>query len=301
MLDEKDCLFVSSFGIAKSMEQSPIMFKDYAQYNFNYNNQYGETVYVRVVDVPIFFNSHINNFKEPIILITGDMDTTVPDDISNCLEYCNNPKILLWYAQNLNSNNFHEKLKHLPIGLDYHTLNLYNGHMHDWGNKISPLEQEKELLLIKQDNDINNVIKNKAVTNFQLTINGYYSRREVHRKFVFDNLKDNLCVIWLEKQKRIDFWKTCTKYAFVICPFGNGLDTHRTWETLCLGRIPIISKSPLNHVFEGLPILEIDDWNKINEEFLEEQFKNIIEKWDTYNWEKLNLKYWIDKIHNLNI
>ena len=31
-------------------------------------------------------------------------------------------------------------------------------------------------------------------------------------------------------------------YMFVICPEGNGIDTHRMWEALYLRTIPIIKK-----------------------------------------------------------
>jgi hypothetical protein len=49
-------------------------------------------------------------------------------------------------------------------------------------------------------------------------------------------------------------------------------------------------------VFEDLPIVEIDDWNKINEEWLEQNYNNVVQKWDLYNWDKLSLKYWVNKI-----
>jgi hypothetical protein len=297
-MDESNCYFVSSFGLAKSMCQYPIMYKNGAKYNFNYDNIYGETVYVRIVDVISFFDLYLEKFKEPIILVTGDMDTTVPDDILNCLQYCDNPKILLWYAQNLNITT-HSKLRHLPIGLDYHTLNLCNTNVHEWGNKSTPNEQEIELLALKNSmKKIQYVINNKAVTNFHLSTYGHPLRRQQNREPVLHALKNNSSVIWLERQKRLDFWKSCDKQAFVICPFGNGLDTHRTWEVLCLGRIPIIGKSYLNKVFEDLPVVEIDDWNKLSQEWLEQKYKIIVEKWDLYNWDKLSLKYWVNKIKN---
>ena len=294
--NEKNCYFVSSFGLAKSMTQSPTMFKNGAKYSFNYNNKYGDTVYIRIVDIITFFQLYLEKFREPIILVTGDMDTTVPDDILICLQYCNHPKIILWYAQNLNIDT-HLKLRHLPIGLDYHTLNLSETNIHIWGDKMKPLEQETQLLSLKHNiKCIKEVINNKAISNFHLSTYGYPLRRQYNREPILNTLKNKSCVVWLDRQKRIDFWKSCENYAFIICPFGNGLDTHRTWEVLCLGRIPIIGKSHLNKLFEDLPVVEIDDWNKINEEWLEENYNNVVQKWDLYNWDKLSLKYWVNKI-----
>ena len=34
------------------------------------------------------------------------------------------------------------------------------------------------------------------------------------------------------------------KCEYVICPIGNGIDTHRFWETIYLGRIPVVLNSP---------------------------------------------------------
>jgi hypothetical protein len=300
--DESKCHFVSSHGLIKSMIQHPKTITTnlgrHILYNFNFDNNYKETIYIRTDDIPSFFKYNLDNFKNPIILISGDMDTTIPDDIENFMDYYNNPKIILWYAQNLNLEQNYSKLRHLPIGLDYHTLGSCN-FKHLWGYKISPLDQDKELFTLRNKiKNIKDVIPDKAVANFHLSTFFGPIRRQNYREPIFNILQHKTCVIWLDRQIRLEFWKSCEICAFVICPFGNGLDTHRTWETLCLGRIPIIGKSNLNTLFQDLPFVEVEDWNQLSEEFLEEKYKNIIEKWDKYNWNKLTLEYWVNKIKN---
>lgn len=54
-----------------------------------------------------------------------------------------------------------------------------------------------------------------------------------------------------------------SNYKYVACPRGNGLDTHRFWETLYRGRYPIIisdnwSKNLASH---NLPFITVDDWS----------------------------------------
>lgn len=46
-------------------------------------------------------------------------------------------------------------------------------------------------------------------------------------------------------------------FDFIFCPRGNGIDTHRLWETLYRGRIPILIESEHTKRFKniGLPIL----------------------------------------------
>jgi hypothetical protein len=99
-----------------------------------------------------------------------------------------------------------------------------------------------------------------------------------------------------ERIKRFETWKNQIKYAFVLSPFGHGLDCHRTWEALCLGCIPIVIKSGLDPLYEGLPVLILNSYKEITTELLE---KTIIEfkdkKWDM---EKLKLEYWVNKINS---
>ena len=128
------------------------------------------------------------------------------------------------------------------------------------------LEHNKVLKIFSQNNILNH--DPLAITNFHLAMSGPPRRREF-RNPIYNILKDKNCVIWLSKQIRSKFWKNMNDYTFVICPFGNGLDTHRAWEVLCLGRIPIIEKSGLNKVYENLPVVEVSDWNIIDEKFLE--------------------------------
>jgi hypothetical protein len=52
------------------------------------------------------------------------------------------------------------------------------------------------------------------------------------------------------------------KSLFVVCPRGNGLDTHRVWEALYLGAIPIIKKSEIFAALEGWPVWIVDSWDE---------------------------------------
>ena len=86
-------------------------------------------------------------------------------------------------------------------------------------------------------------------------------------------------------------------HKFVICPEGNGIDTHRTWETLYMGTIPIEKRNINNQFYIDLPICFVNDWNKITEKFLESEYIRI--KQSMLDTDKLDFKYWKNKI-NIN-
>ena len=89
-----------------------------------------------------------------------------------------------------------------------------------------------------------------------------------------------------------------SQYKFVLSPPGAGMDCHRTWEALYIGCIPIVITSKIDELYEGLPIVVVKDWNEITKEFLERKYHEIMKnkKENKYNMEKLELKYWTDKL-----
>ena len=83
-----------------------------------------------------------------------------------------------------------------------------------------------------------------------------------------------------------------------MAPPGNGIDTHRTWECLMVGTIPILIHSPMNSLYDDLPVLiiSIEDIHEITEEYLNRKYIEIFENKDKYNFEKLYTPYWKSKI-----
>jgi hypothetical protein len=93
---------------------------------------------------------------------------------------------------------------------------------------------------------------------------------------------------------RKEFLKEIRNHEFVLCPRGNGVDTHRLWETLYMGSIPIVKNDIAHSEWQDLPILFINDWNEITEERLLVEKKRI--ESTSWNFEKLRVGYWIDRI-----
>lgn len=62
-----------------------------------------------------------------------------------------------------------------------------------------------------------------------------------------------------------EWYATLSEYSLVLCPRGNGLDTHRAWDTLYLGRIPVVVSSPMDAAFDGLPVIILASWDEIDD------------------------------------
>jgi hypothetical protein len=64
-------------------------------------------------------------------------------------------------------------------------------------------------------------------------------------------------------------------HHFVFCPPGNGEDTHRMWEALYCGAIPVIRQSPAMREFRDLPLVEVGDLTQLTAAGL----RTILENW----------------------
>ena len=53
--------------------------------------------------------------------------------------------------------------------------------------------------------------------------------------------------------------------------------------------------TPIDSLFDDLPVVIVKSYKEVNKEFLEEKYKEILNK-KNYNFEKLYRKYWIDEI-----
>jgi hypothetical protein len=54
-----------------------------------------------------------------------------------------------------------------------------------------------------------------------------------------------------------------SNFTYVACPRGNGTDTHRFWETLYRGSIPVVKKSDWSAslINLGIPYIEVNNWS----------------------------------------
>ena len=84
-------------------------------------------------------------------------------------------------------------------------------------------------------------------------------------------------------------------YKFCISAPGNGIDSHRTWESLLVGTIPICLSSPLDPIMINLPVLIVTDYSIIDKAYLEDKYEEIHKK--KYDFSSLYTDYWKNRIY----
>lgn len=201
--------------------------------------QSGDIIFVKPDFLKNFFEEFVpqinNNFK----LITHNSDIEINKDIF--LQYRNNN--FIWFAQNVTFleatyNNIYQ----IPIGLENRSY-LKNGLLSHFKKKNISLNQKLD----------------KIYCSFNFSTNE-------NRINIFNTVKDHELIIFSRFKDHKNFIKDLSNYKFNICPVGNGVDTHRFWESLMVGSIPIVEDSLFIQNFKNhkIPMLVLQDWNKIN-------------------------------------
>ena len=133
------------------------------------------------------------------------------------------------------------------------------------------------------------------------------------RQIACETISESIAYRIHQKIPREQLWLDQSDYTFVLSPPSTDIDTStithmhrgkeggfdciRTWEALVLGCIPIIKSSPMDYLFDNLPVWIVSDWNEIN---MENALVNKINEMKnrSFDYNKLTLKYWVDLMYS---
>ena len=90
------------------------------------------------------------------------------------------------------------------------------------------------------------------------------------------------------------WYEAVQDHRFVACPIGHGYDTHRVWEVLMGGSIPIVLSTTMNSMYENLPVLIVGNWSAVTLELLDSVYSQFLQR-DDFIVRKLFMSYWRDK------
>jgi hypothetical protein len=251
----------------------------------------GDLIWMRMIALPQFMAEALPRIQARFGLATGDEDWGMPAGFSGAQQLLADPRVLCWFTQNYDGSDPNRKLQRLPIGLDFHTIS----NRRKWGHwPATPAAQEAEL------EDLLRVAPENAERALRVHADFHFSKHKQQvwgddRVAVQRALEGNPDVEFqTRKLRRLELWREKTRYAFVVSPHGNGLDCHRTWESLVLGNIVIVKRSSLDPLYEGLPVVIVDDWREISTENLRRwhaQYRAAFH--DPQVQERLTNRYWI--------
>ena len=301
--------YIWNFGIISSCDRGLIKSpEEYFRKNANFNLKAyqgikkGDVVWVKAQHMSIFCNKILPKVKDPFVLVISAGVESFPSECENfnIEALLSKKKIIHVFAQNCDYSGSSKKVTHLPLGIDFHTM-AYKNEKH--GEKALPLEQEAELKDLLETAQSTHLRKKLAFVDFQHNDTIRYGSMQRYLKLgedrttIFEYLKTTGLIDYSDPLKRIDLWRKKIEYAFSISPHGNGLDCHRTWEDLLLGCIVIVKTSSLDPLYEGLPVVIVQDWSELTEENFDYWIEKYRDAFDNPAYrEKLSYLYWWNRI-----
>ena len=253
-------------------------FRSFAKFVIDVNHDSIDTALIEDGDVIFVWNKLIGYFFEKIhpriqhkyILITHNGCLSVPGKYAS---YLNSDKLIVWFGKNATLS--HPKLIPIPVGLE-------------GGADIEVLKKV-----------INGTFTKDIFAYLNVSVK---KDRGKERSQAAEILSCKNFCYKSNPKPFYDYLCDLARSKFVFSPRGSGLDCYRTWEAMLLDAIPIVKHSAIDSLYEGLPVLLIDDWNAITEEFLQKEYDRIqlqVSR-QKFKMEKLYADYWFDLINSFS-
>jgi len=230
-----------------------------------YHNQFSKLHNTVHNDIKILFYKHeLLNWPEianlgPVILISGNTDEAITT--------VNLPEnVVHWYAGNALVR--HPKLTCLPLGLENAGPCLREGHGVVWPRgiqRIEKLTRMKPEKLTPMTTSMTSMSPKFCLANFSIGTNPN------HRSNIAALCKQSPCIDYVEWMSMDEFLESAQQYECIVCPEGNGKDTHRFWEVLYLGKVPLVfSKDLYETLYFRYPAVLVKPEDLLNESYLRE-------------------------------
>jgi len=205
----------------------------------------------------------LNEAKKYCHVVTHQSDKNVDKDL-----YQKKPKnVISWFSQNVNYNA--PDLIPIPIGFsDAYTLATK---YHD----LQPFVEEEKT--------------NFVYVNFRPET--YKTRKKIH-KLLSKNKK--LSVVKAKQRgDNSDYIRELSTHKYSACPRGNGLDTHRVWESLFVGSIPIVEDCvmyrKMKEIEPSIPFVFTKNYSDIDWDQLENNYER-----PSINSNVFDVNFWIN-------
>lgn len=253
--------------------------------------------FIRLADELGFHFSKIDFWREEIqiaseegssVFLTHQGDNPVTQEMVD-----NAPKnIKYWFASNClaESTNTCEVVG-IPLGLNNVDLVVSRSSRNGkYSSDFSHVTDFHENIVIARSFSSSLHQKNLAYVNFNVNTN-----REQRGRCLEYFSNKAFATIESPNRTHLEYLKEALCYPFIVSPPGNGNDCIRVWETLYLGRIPIVLNIPSMKHFRGLPIMFVDSWEEIDEKSLENFYHNVTIG-NEYDLGKITIDYWKERL-----
>jgi len=226
----------------------------------------GSAVFCKVEETWRLFE-RLRLTRRVIVLVTGQSDLPCDEGRQRFLP----PQVAHWFSTNVTHP--HPRVTAVPLGI---------GPSHD------PITAGAAALAA--------AFRPQPERTKWLYVNFRPETNPAVRQPVFDAFRTRSGESWVTFREPVpsgqagQFLEEMGRHRFVLCPPGNGVDTHRMWEAMATGAIPVVLRSSAMEPFYNLPALFVDDLCRIGPDLLEAAWGRISAGWKFPG--ELNASHW---------
>lgn len=245
--------FLSSDAYAIRISKSLFRFEDFSSRTLaNSKSTNSSSVYIPFEIAETAASLLIDFDEEPKTIVLGDDDRCVePGLLESLFPYAKNI-----FATNLVNES--EIVSSIPLGLESPSYRS-GGSLRDFKRTPTNSPRKRAItFLVSWNSETNLGAREAALSAFKSSPFSFYSSKRLTHQ---------------------TFHRLVRKSLFLPCPPGNGLDTHRIWECLYLGAVPIVHKDHAFAALNGWPIWIVADWNEalsFSREELEQKYRDLV-------------------------
>jgi len=237
----------------------------------------GDVLYVTGEQVENFFIHTAPKIRCPFSMVTAMWDAGVDQDLMSLMP----EHLTRWFT--INANVRHPKITAIPLGLGNKNWG--------WDNNIQcdPATYDKYRPYAKTHNVLASFsVRNKHGERLQC-LNDAKNRLGNDLTVRDFNPADRKSDSFVDQ-----YFEAAAHHKMVICPWGAGYDTHRLWETMYLGSIPITRACVAYREFADYPIIFLNHWRDLNLDYLLKEYDKQLEKLQTET--RIYSKHWKEVI-----
>lgn len=238
---------VEFFEWAKTSKNKFILVSAYSDFSLVYQSEYhpNKDMMQRVNLIDYDAVSQVRD-KYVVIPLSCASEQCLPSDkfslkINSYTEATFNEipdNIVKWFV--VNNNVREDRVEWIPFGMNW------QGHGKDIvSNYWKDLHEKERLLYLNFTN----------FTQERMKLKMFYNHK-------YPTERDRLWLTIEDGRRTIEeFYQDLANHMFVMCPWGNGIDSFRIWETFAVGSIPILKNCEWarNFIKMGLPVILVDN------------------------------------------
>eukprot|EP00668_Euglena_longa_P030131 GGOE01037546.1.p1 GENE.GGOE01037546.1~~GGOE01037546.1.p1 ORF type:complete len:411 (+),score=75.70 GGOE01037546.1:113-1234(+) len=227
--------------------------------------------------------ARLPTLRTPFFLLTHLRDMAVSLHNADVRALLAAPQVVRWFAVNVDCQ--HPKVVPIPLGVNRAAAEeVFN--VSQFMDRLQPTALAYTLFGIGANQRCRPGSPRSACARRKILAQLELNRVSQLPEKVLQRIRAGIDI----KVPRREYLERQLSSRFIISPPGNGIDCFRTWESLYLGRVPVVLANNMTVLYRNLPVVVVRDWAALTPKTLQAQWDALATK--RFDWSRLTSEWW---------